>query len=105
MPTLRRNKVRQEKHKPEIVTGGFELHYEDVINRNRFSLILFFATGLIMLAAFIPNAVYQSVANEDHIMIEAESGSILNSDFVTKVEGDMTASDNSYIEFRSSTRN
>jgi hypothetical protein len=101
MPSLRRGyKRRTEKRKPEVVTGGFELHYEDVVNRNRFALIALFASGLVLLAAFIPSAVYQSVAEPDQISVEAEAGTVINPELVTLVEGDVTASENTYIEFR-----
>lgn len=99
MPSLRRSKSRPQKHKPEVVTGGFELHYEDVVHRNRFVLITLFASGLILLAAFIPSAVYQSVAEQDIVSIEAENGLIINPEYVRLVEGDMNASDDGYIEF------
>lgn len=101
MVTMRRGyKRRVEKHKPEVVTGGFELHYEDVVNRNRFALVAVFASALVLLAAFIPNAVYESVAESDQVSVEAENGMVINPELVTRVEGDVTASDNTYIEFR-----
>ncbi len=100
MPSLRRSKSRPQKHKPEVVTGGFELHYEDVVQRNRYIVIGLFASGLILLAAFIPSAVYQSVAEQDIVSVEAEQGLIINPDYVRLVEGDMNASDDGYIEFR-----
>jgi len=101
MPSLRRgNKIRREKHKPEVVTGSFELHYEDVVSRNRFALVILFGTGLLVLAAFIPSAVYRSVAGSDRASIEAESGIIINADFVKQIDNDVTASGDSYIEFQ-----
>ena len=100
MVAVRRGyKRRVEKHKPEVVTGGFELHYEDVVNRNRFAVVAIFASALVLLAAFIPSAVYQSVARPDQISVEAENGIIINPELVTLVEGDVTASDSTYIEF------
>ncbi len=94
-------KSRREKHKPvKAVTGDFELHYEDVINRNRFWIVALFASGLVLLAAFVPSAVYHSVAEQDQVSIEAETGLIINPELVTRAEGDVTASGNSYIEFR-----
>jgi hypothetical protein len=101
MPTLRRgNKIRREKHKPEAVTGSFELHYEDVVSRNRFALVLVFATSLLVLVAFIPSVVNRSVAGPDKASIEAEAGTIVNPELVTQVENDITASGDSYIEFQ-----
>ena len=100
MPTLKRGtKIRREKHKADVVTGGFELHYEDIISRNRYALIAIFASGLVFIAAFVPGAVYKSVAKENHVSVEAESGSVINANLVTKVKGDVTASDGGYIEF------
>ena len=100
MVTIRRGyKRRVEKRKPEVVTGEFELHYEDVVNRNRFVVVALFANALVLLAAFIPSAVYQSVARPDQISVEAENGMIINPELVTLVEGDVTASDSTYIEF------
>lgn len=96
----RSSKIRREKRRPEAVTGNFELHYEDVINRNRFALVALFASGLVLLAVFVPKAVYQSVADTGRVSIEAESGSISNPSLVKQVGDDMTASGNSYIEFR-----
>ncbi len=102
MPTLRRGyKRRVEKHKQEVVTGAFELHYEDVVNRNRFALIALFASALILVAAFIPRVIDTSIADTDQISVEAEGGTIINPHLVELVSGDMTASEDGYIEFRS----
>lgn len=98
-PSLRRNK-RREKNKPEVVTGNFELHYEDVVSRNRFVLVALLASALVLLAAFIPTAVYHSVAKPDTVSVEAERGMVINPEYVSRVEGDMTASEDGYIEFR-----
>lgn len=101
MAILRRStKIRREKHKPEVVTGDFELHFEDVVNRNRYALVAVLASGFVLLAVFVPTAVYHSVAGNDKVSIEAESGSVINPDLVEIVDNDMTASDNGYIEFR-----
>lgn len=101
MAILRRNaKTRREKRRPQAVTGSFELHYEDVINRNRFALVALFASGLVLLAVFVPSVVYHSVADTGRVSIEAESGALANPELVTRVEGDMSASGNSYIEFQ-----
>ncbi|MBA2279456.1 hypothetical protein H0V99_03405 [Candidatus Saccharibacteria bacterium] len=100
MVSLRRGRrVRTEKHKPEIVTGNFELHYEDVIQRNRFVLIALFASGLVLLTAFIPSAVYRSIADTDQVSIEVEKGVIVHPELVNTVSDDVSASGNSYIEF------
>lgn len=102
MAILKRNTKRpkQDKHKPEVVTGDFELHYEDVISRNRYLLVAVLSGGLVMLAAFVPSVVYRSAADTDRVSVEAEQGIVINPEFVTKVEGDVSASGNSYIEFR-----
>jgi len=98
---LRRGyKRRADQHKPEVVTGNFELHYEDVVGRNRFAIVALFASGLVLLALFVPGAVYQSVARPEQLSIEAEQGLIINKNLVKIVEGDITASDNSFIEFK-----
>ena len=31
-----KHKAQQKKSKSEVVTGDFELHFEEVVNRNRF---------------------------------------------------------------------
>lgn len=101
MAVLRRNrKTTKEKHRPEVVTGDFELHFEDVVNRNRYALVALFASGLVLLAVFVPSAVYQSMAGNDKVSVEAEQGEVANSSLVEIVDNDMTASGNSYIEFR-----
>jgi hypothetical protein len=102
MPSLRRanKKPRPEKHKPEVVTGNFELHYEDVVQNNRLPVVAIFAVGLVLLAAFIPGAVNRSKAELEHVSVELEQGIIVNPELVTKVEGDVTASEDGYIEFR-----
>lgn len=92
-------KTRRDKHKPAVITGEFELHYEDVINKNRYALVALFASGLVLIAAFVPSAVYESTANTERVSVEAESGYITNPELVTKVEGDPSASDSSFIEF------
>jgi hypothetical protein len=101
MPTLRRGyRRRSDKQKPEIVTGSFELHYEDVVNQNRFAIVLVFTSVLIAVAAFIPRVIDTSVADTDKVSIEAEKGDVINQNLVEFISGDVTASENSYIEFR-----
>ncbi len=95
----RGNKTRRDKHKPAVITGEFELHYEDVINKNRYTLVALFASGLVLLAVFVPSAVYESMAGSERVSIEAESGLIVNPELVTKVQGDASASEGSFIEF------
>lgn len=95
----RANKNRLEKQKPDVITGDFELHYEDIVSRNRYSLVALMTTGLILLAAFIPNIVHRSTAKIDYVSIEAESGVIANPEFVKSVKDDFSASSGSYIEF------
>lgn len=101
MPILRRSrKIKHEKRRPQAVTGDFELHYEDVISRNRYALVALFASGLVLLAVFVPTAVYHSVADTGRVSVEAEQGLVIHPEYVKKVEGDVTASDNTYIEFQ-----
>lgn len=101
MPLLKRNQKKiKEKHKPEVVTGDFELHFEDVLNRNRFALVALFASGLVLIAAFVPTAVYHSVADTNSVSIEAEQGMVANPDLVSVEKDDITASGNSFIEFK-----
>lgn len=101
MPTIRRrNKyIRRDKTKPEVITGNFELHYEDVVGRNRFAVALLFATGLVLIAVFVPNVVDRSLARPDHVTVEAESGDVINPDQVKFKSDDIGASNGSYIEF------
>lgn len=101
MAILRRSgKEKREKHKPEVVTGDFELHFEDIVNRNRFALVAVFASGLVLLAVFVPTAVYHSVADSERVSVEAERGRVNNPGLVEIIDKDMTASGNGYIEFR-----
>lgn len=100
MPSLRRSKrTKRDKHKPEVVTSSFELHYEDVVHKHRVGIVAIFASALVLLAVFVPNAVYQTIAEPEEIGVEVESGIIENSGNVTRVEGDITASGDSYLEF------
>lgn len=101
MAILRRSrKIKHAKRRPQAVTGDFELHYEDVINRNRYALVAVFATGLVLLAVFVPSAVYESMADPDQISVEAENGLIINAQHVEKIKDDITASGNSFVEFK-----
>jgi hypothetical protein len=100
MPSLRRSvRRRTPKNQPEIVTGNFELHYEDVIHRHSKMVVALFATGLIALAVFIPKAVDQSSAGVERVTVEIESGQVSNPTFVSRVGGDISAGNDTYIEF------
>ncbi|MDB5182584.1 MAG: hypothetical protein JWO47_368 [Candidatus Saccharibacteria bacterium] len=104
MATLRRLRKRTDKYqahvdRPAVITGNFEMHYEDVVQRNRFIIIAFVLTGLLAVAAFIPAAVYQSTADSQRIIVEAENGKITNPAHVTIVKGDTAAGGDGYIEF------
>lgn len=96
----RQGKGRREKHKPEVVTGDFELHFEDVINRNKYMLMAILASGLVLLAVVVPGVVYYSVADPDIVSVEVESGQVANPQRVLKADGDATASGGSFVEFR-----
>jgi len=95
----RTNKHQARVDKPVIVTGNFELHYEDVIKRNRLAIVAFMVTGMLAVAAFILAAVYQSTANNERITVDVEDGKIANPAQVTVVKGDTEAGGNGYIEF------
>jgi predicted xylose isomerase-like sugar epimerase len=104
MPSLVRIIRRSNKHqarvdRPGAITGNFELHYEDVIHRNKAFIITFIATGLIAVAAFIPSAVYQSTADSQRVTVEVEAGKITNPAQVTIVKDDGSTGSDSYIEF------
>lgn len=103
MPKLlirrRRNKYQAHTDRPTTVTGNFELQFEEVIRNNRLVIIAFVATGLIALAAFIPAAVYQSLAGSERVSVEVESGIISNPSQVIKVQNDNSAAGGGYIEF------
>jgi hypothetical protein len=95
----RKQKLSEHVDKPAIVTGNFELHYEEVVKRNRYAIIALIAGGLLALGAFIPSAVYHSVANEERVIVEVESGKINNPALITEVHGDVSAGESGYIEF------
>src|SRR6185369_3617551 len=50
------------KKRPEIVTGNFGLHYEDIVQRNRYVAIALIGFVIVAVSAFIPVAVYRSLA-------------------------------------------
>ena len=95
----RNNKHQAHVDRPAIITGNFELHYEDVVRRNRFIIISFVATGLLAVAAFVPAAVYQSTADNQRVTIEAEDGKITNPAQIIIIKGDNDAGEDGYIEF------
>jgi uncharacterized protein YbcV (DUF1398 family) len=100
LPRLRRrNKHQAHVDRPDAITGNFELHYEDVIHRNRAFIITFIATGLLAIAAFVPAAVYKSTADSQRVIIEVESGKITNPTQITIIKGDPEAGGGGYIEF------
>lgn len=104
MPALpklpRKNKHQSHVDRPAVITGNFSLHYEDVINNNRFLVTFFVLTGLLAAAVFVPTAVYQSTADSQRIIIDAESGTVINSSNLIIVKGDATAGGEGYVEFQ-----
>jgi len=102
LPKIKRtNKHQAHVDRPVVITGNFELHYEDVLRRNRLAVIAFMVTGMLAVAAFVPAAVYQSTANNERITIDVEDGKIINPGQITIVKGDTQAGGNGYIEFGS----
>jgi len=104
MPSLKTRFKRRDKHqahvdRPVVITGNFDLHYEDIIRRNRFVVIGFVATGLLAIAAFIPAAVYRSTADSQRVIVQAEDGKVTNPAQVIVVKGDITTGDGGYIQF------
>ena len=101
MPSFprRRNKHQARVDRSTVITGNFDLHYEDVLRRNRFVVVAFISAGLLAVAAFIPTAVYRSTADSQRVIIEVETGKITNPAEVTIVKGDISAGGDSYIEF------
>ena len=100
IPKIKRNNKHQARvDRPVIITGNFDLHYEDVIKHNRYVIIALMSTGLLALAAFIPAAVYQSTADSQRVVVEVENGKITNPAQLTIINGDTAAGGDSYIEF------
>lgn len=103
MPSLPklRPKSRHQAHvdRPVVVTNNFQLHYEDVVHRHSKLVVVVFAVGLLTLTMFIPKIVHESVADVRYGAVEVESGKVSNPSFVSRIKGDITAGDNSYIEF------
>ena len=99
--TKRRNRRQTHVDRPATVTGDFELHYEEIVRRNRFALIAILATGLIAVAAFIPTAVYHSVAGTKTVIVEPEEADLSGS---AKVGSDSMASGGKFIIFTDLTK-
>ena len=99
LPKIKRTKHQARVDRPNVITGNFELQYEDVVHRNRFIIIAFALSGLLAVATFIPAAVYRSTADSQRIIVEAENGTVSNPRLVTIVKGDTTAGGDGYIEF------
>lgn len=100
IPIIKRGQKHQAHvDRPIVVTGNFTLDYEEVVRRNRMAVIAVFATGLLAFAALVPAAVYRSVADSQRITIEIEAGKITNPSQIMIVNGDVTAGEESYIEF------
>jgi hypothetical protein len=102
MPMLNPIKRRDKKHqahvdRPVVITGKFDLHYEDVVQHNRLVIVAFIATGLLAVAAFMPAAVYRSTADSQRVILQAEDGKVTNPAQVTIVHGDTDSG--GYIEF------
>lgn len=94
-----RNKHQKRVDRPNVITGSFDMHYEDVVRRNRFVVVAFLATGLLAVAAFIPAAVYESTADSKRVTVDAENGKITNPAQITVVKGDSETGNDGYIEF------
>ena len=100
LPKIKRYKKHQAHvDRPTAITGNFELHYEDVVHRNRFAIVALILTGMLALAAFIPAAVYRATADSKRVIIEVEGGKITNPTQVTVIKGDNAAGADGYIEF------
>ena len=100
IPKITRNKKFQAHvDRPTVITGNFELHYEDVVRSNRFVIVAFVLTGMLAVAAFIPAAVYESTADSQRTIVEVENGIIINPAHVTVIKGDSAAGGDGYIEF------
>ena len=96
IPKIRRRGSKRQINvdRPLSVTANFELHYEEVVKHNKFAIIAFLATGLLAIGAFIPTAVYQSVAGTETVTIETEDAKLSNG---AQVESDPAAAGGLYI--------
>ena len=100
MPKIVRNSKHQAHvDRPIVITGKFDLHYEDVVQHNRFAIIAFVLVGLLSVAAFVPAAVYRSNADSRRIIIDVEGGKVTNPSSITIVKGDITAGNEGYVQF------
>ena len=95
----RRNKHQNRVDRPVVITGKFDLNYEEVLHRNRLVVVAFISAGLLAVAVLIPTAVYRSTADSKRVIIQAEEGKVSNPQKVTIVKGDTSSGDNGYIEF------
>jgi len=86
----------EPKKRPEVVTGNFSLHYEDLVKKNRYFVVGIVGIGLIAAAVVIPVAIYRSIAATGATSFEAEGGT--SSISVTK-GSDAQASGGSFIQF------
>ncbi|MCA9348425.1 hypothetical protein KC867_03380 [Candidatus Saccharibacteria bacterium] len=93
----KKNKSAPKGSSGEIVTGSFELHFEEVISRNRFGIALLIAGGVLVLALITPGAVYYSQAGSRSTVIEAERGVVVNELGVRLVP--VTDGHEGYVEF------
>lgn len=75
-----KHKAQQKKSKSEVVTGDFELHFEEVVNYNRFIVLILVTGSLILLAMMVPGLAYDSQAGVDNTLLEAEGGKVINSE-------------------------
>lgn len=94
-------KLNRRKTRPEIVTGDFELHFEEVVNRNRYSLVALLTGGLLVLTLLVPGVVYYSQADVGNVLIEAEDGNQINKGNIRQIKDEETGL--IYIEFTSPT--
>lgn len=85
-----------KKYSREVVTGDFELHFEDIVKKSRYSIMILLTGGLLLAAFMVPGIVNRSLADEGSVSIEAEQGRIINLEKVRLVE---TGSGEGYIEF------
>lgn len=91
-------KLGRKKQHAEIVTGDFELHFEEVVNRNRYTLVALITGGLLLLTILVPGVTYYSQAKTKNTLIEAESGQLINDLNVKKVPAS-NSNEPSYVEF------
>jgi len=96
MPKLKHVISRYKKPHATVVTGKFDLHYEDLIKRNRYLLMALTGGTIALLAIVIPVAVYRSLAGTGAASLEAEDGTLTTQAVATT---DATASGGQYVTF------